>query len=359
MSGNRTAALGWVVAVAVTIGYGLGSIGGSRDARADDDTPPPRTAHLADARRLSDAFAEVAERVSPSVVQIDVATVGRVPGRPFVRQGHGLGSGFLFDRAGHVLTNAHVVAGARQVQVTLEDGQALRARVVGVDRSLDIAVLEVQGRRLLPLAIGRAENARVGEWVLAVGSPFGLDHTVTAGVLSAKGRDGIGQSSIDDFLQTDAAINPGNSGGPLVDLSGEVIGINTMILGHGSGLGFAIPIELAADSARQLLANGRVERAWLGVAVDTISADEAHAQGAPDGARAVVAGVEPHGPAAAAGLARGDIVVSIAGETVRDSRALVRRILAHPVGAHVPVVVIRDGREVRLEVTLGTRPDLQ
>ncbi len=357
---TRTAILGWVVAAALTVGYGLGSLRGFPSAHAqvdveDSSEPRPlRAGAAADAQRLSDGFADVAERVSGSVVQIDVNAVGR-HGRHLHRR-KGMGSGFLFDREGHILTNHHVVAGASSVKVTMQDGRTLSARVVGSDPALDVAVLVVEGRRLLPLPLGRSEDARVGEWVIAVGSPFGLDHTVTAGVLSAKGRHGIGMGSLGDFLQTDAAINPGNSGGPLVNLRGEVIGMNSMIFGRGAGLGFAIPIEMVQDSAQQLLAAGRVERAWLGSGLDDLQPDLARAQGAPEGARAFLASIEEGGPAALAGLQAGDVVVSIEGDSVRDSRQLVRRILQHRPGARVTLVVVREGRTTEIAVVLGSRP---
>ncbi len=339
---------------------GLALAAGFAAARADIDRAAPQPDLLA-ARRVSDAFAAVAERVSQSVVSIHseklerFASNGRVYERP-VRSG--IGSGFVFDPRGYILTNRHVVAGSNHIVCSFRDGRTIPAKVVGTDAAIDVAVLKVEGTHFAPAPLGSADRTRVGEWVIAVGSPFGLDYTVTAGVLSAKGRYGIGMNSIEDYLQTDASINPGNSGGPLVNLDGQVIGINSMIYRQGNGVGFAIPIELASDSARQLIEHGRVDRAWLGISLDDVPPDVARRRGAPDGARATIAGVDPHGPAARAGLLPEDVVLSVDGRLVTDSQSVVRQILEERPGQRVPIVVAREGHQVTMPVVLGERPPM-
>lgn len=226
---------------------------------------------VAAARRLGDAFAKVAESVSPSVVQIDVTVHGDdaapVFGGGFVQRG--MGSGVILSADGAILTNNHVIEGARAINVRFYDGRILEATVAGRDPATDLAVLLVQATALPAARFGDSDRARVGEWVLAIGSPFGLGYSVTTGVLSAKGRGGVGVNAVEDYLQTDASINPGNSGGPLVDLDGEVLGINTMIVSRGQGIGLAVPSALALKVAADLRAKGHVERAWAGTGSKT------------------------------------------------------------------------------------------
>ncbi|HEX9297930.1 MAG TPA: trypsin-like peptidase domain-containing protein, partial [Polyangiaceae bacterium] len=227
-----------------------------------------------EARRLSDAFAAVAEKVSPSVVQIEVSVREQTsqvvrwyknPSNGEAPVQRGMGSGVIFNADGAILTNNHVVEDALSITVRLRDGRILAARLVGRDPATDLALIRVDAKNLVPARFADSDAVRVGEWVVAIGSPFGLGYTVTTGVVSAKGRGGVGVNSVEDYLQTDASINPGNSGGPLVNLDGQVLGINTMIVGRGQGIGFAVPSNLARRTADQLVKTGRVQRAWIGV----------------------------------------------------------------------------------------------
>jgi len=314
-------------------------------------------------------LADLAERVLPAVVAISVQSEGPQPvppefrGTPLERyfrgrreRSQGAGSGFVIDPAGFIVTNNHVVGNASRVTVSLQNGQELTARVVGSDELMDLALLRVEPRGPMP-AVGWGSSAamRVGSWVLAAGNPFGLGGSVTAGIVSARGRD-IGAGPFDDFIQTDAAINPGNSGGPLFNLAGEVIGINTAIYspsGASAGIGFATPSDLARPVIEGLRRDGRVERGWLGVQVQDLQAED------PRGLnrRAVlIAGVERNGPAARAGLRAGDVVLAINGERTETSRILVRSIAAVPPGQTVRLTLLREGRSQELPVQVGRRP---
>ncbi|MBI2897489.1 MAG: trypsin-like peptidase domain-containing protein [Deltaproteobacteria bacterium] len=336
-------------------------------------TPAPDSRAIADARRLSDAFVQIAELVSPSVVSIKVSRprqhqMGRmmpfqIPGPDFPGMDggdapveRGMGSGVILDPQGHILTNNHVVARATELGVRLKDGRELPARLIGVDQAADLAVIKVEAPNLRPARLGSSERMRVGDWVVAIGSPFGLDYTVTAGVLSAKGRAGIGMNSVEDYLQTDASINPGNSGGPLVNLDAEVIGINTMIVGQGTGIGFAIPADMARESARQLIATGRVQRAWIGVGIQDLTPELAASFRAEPRSGALLSQVVPGGPAARAGLAVGDIVTQIGAARVRSSQDVVRAVLTHRPGEQVEIRYVRSGRDSAARVTIGERP---
>ncbi len=344
-----------------------------REARAQaaNDKPPPRAmdaqASQAEARRLSDAFVNVAERVSPSVVQIDVTMrdesadqilrwVGRAAGSesPVAK---GTGSGVVFTADGAILTNNHVVDGALTINAHLRDGRFLPARLVGRDPSTDLAVIKVDAQGLVAAKFADSEAARVGEWVVAIGSPFGLGYTVTAGVLSAKGRGGLGMNQIEDYLQTDASINPGNSGGPLCDLDGRVLGINTMIVGHGSGIGFAIPSALARRAAEQILHSGRVERAGIGIGVQDLTPEIAAVMKLDPRSGALVNTVTDGGPADKAQIHPGDVLAAVAGKSVHDGRELIRELLARDVGQAVQIEVIRNGQHYGTTVTLAARPE--
>jgi serine protease Do len=335
---------------------------------------PPAQAQRSAAATLPD-FADLAERVLPAVVNIAVTSEQRaeVPpelrGTPFERyfrdrrgrgpQTQGAGSGFVIDPSGLVVTANHVVGNATRVVVALQNGQEYQARVVGTDELTDLALLRVEARAALPaVPWGTSGTMRVGQWVLAAGNPFGLGGTVTSGIVSARGRD-IGAGPFDDFLQTDAPINPGNSGGPLFNTSGEVIGINTAIYspsGASAGIGFAVPSDLARPVIEQLRTNGRVERGWLGVAVQDIPAEEPARRGSPPPRGVLVAGVERGSPAARAGLRQGDLVTAINGERVETSRALVRNIAAVPPGQTVRLSILRENRPTELPVQVGRRP---
>ena len=285
------------------------------------------------------------------------------PGRPQppARRAQSLGSGFIIDPAGLVVTNNHVIDGADEINVILQDNTTLRATLVGTDPRTDLAVLRVTPAQPLPsVPWGNSDTAEVGDWVLAIGNPFGLGGTTTAGIVSARGRD-IRQGPFDDFIQTDAAINRGNSGGPLFNLRGEVVGINTAIYsptGGSIGIGFSIPSNLAQGVVRQLADDGRVRRGWLGVNIQQVTDEIAESLGLRNGARgALIARAQEGAPAAAAGIRNGDVVLRFNNQEVREMRTLPRIVAETAVGAQVPVVVWRDGREETLTVTLGELPN--
>ncbi len=334
-------------------------------------TPAQVQASTAEARRLSDGFVAVADHASPSVVQIDVTVrdekadllshffgSGRGNGRdePVAR---GTGSGVVFTPDGAILTNNHVVEEALTINVRLRDGRYLPARLVGRDPSTDLAVVKIDATGLAPAKFADSDAARVGEWVVAIGSPFGLGYTVTAGVLSAKGRGGLGMNVIEDYLQTDASINPGNSGGPLCNLAGEVLGINSMIVGRGQGIGFAVPSNLAQRVATQILKTGRVARAWLGVSVQDVTPEIATAMHLTPGVGALVNDVASDGPAYKANLRAGDVIAAVAGHPLHDAHDLIRETIAREVGQAVPLEIVRAGQHYGTRVTLVERPDQQ
>ncbi|MBZ4416090.1 trypsin-like peptidase domain-containing protein [Myxococcus sp. RHSTA-1-4] len=274
----------------------------------------------------------------------------------------GLGSGFITDARGLVLTNHHVVKDATDIQVRLPDGRELSAKVLGTDPLTDVALLQLRlppGAKALPVVrLGDADALRVGDWVVAIGNPFGLSSSVSLGILSAKARD-IGAGPFDDFLQTDAAINPGNSGGPLFNLRGEVVGINTAIVGQGSGIGFAVPSNLVRALLPQLEEEGAVTRGWLGVAVQDLTADLGEALGLPTREGAVVTDVSEDTPAAAAGLRPDDVIIAVDGQPIASGGALTRAVALKAPGTALTLSVYRDGKREEVKATLGTRPDLE
>jgi serine protease Do len=283
--------------------------------------------------------------------------------QPPARRGQSLGSGFIIDPSGIVVTNNHVIEGADEINVVLADNTTLRAELVGADPRTDIAVLRVTPDRPLPsVTFGDSDTALVGDWVLAIGNPFGLGGSVSAGIVSARGRD-IRQGLYDDFIQTDAAINRGNSGGPLFNLAGEVIGINTAIYspsGGSIGIGFSIPSNLARNIAAQLRDVGRVRRGWLGVNIQQVTDEIAESLGLTGGARgALVARAQEDAPAAQGGIQAGDVILRFNGQEVREMRNLPRIVADTAVGSQAPVVVWRDGAERTLTVTVAELPSDQ
>ena len=271
-----------------------------------------------------------------------------------------LGSGFIIDPSGLIVTNNHVIEGADQITVTLQDGTTLKATVVGRDETGDIALLRVKPAKPLPaVTFGDSDKERVGDWVLAIGNPFGLGGTVTAGIVSARGRN-IHQGPYDDFIQTDAAINQGNSGGPLFDMDGQVIGMNTAIYsrsGGSVGIGFSIPSNMVRSIVAQLKDYGHPRRGWLGVRIQQVTPDIAESLGLNHPTGALVAGVNDGGPADKAHLRNGDIILKFNSEDVKDMHALPRIVAESEVGKTVPVVVWRDGKDVTLHATLAEKPD--
>lgn len=309
------------------------------------------------------ALTGVAEAVSPSVVSIQVEVARpQQRGMPFFgMQGRGGivrggGSGVILRSDGHILTNNHVVNEATRIDVTLQNGKTYPAKLMGADPASDLAVLKIDATGLKQLEFASSQTARVGQFVIAIGSPFGLDYTVTTGVLSAKGRGGIGANEIEDYLQTDASINPGNSGGPLVDLHGDVLGINTMIIGRGSGIGFAIPAEIAQRVAKQLIKHGAVKRAWLGVAFQEITPELASHFGGDFDGGALISSVVPGGPADKAGLKAGDVIVAVGDTKIREGHDLLRTVLRHDVGERLNLEVRRGAHTKKMKLVAGERP---
>jgi serine protease Do len=329
---------------------------------------------------LPGSFADLAERLGPMVVNIQVikvAPVAGIPGMPepegpygefFQRffkdlpqrpeqfRMQGSGSGVIISADGHLLTNNHVVEGAREVAVTLADQHVYQARVIGRDAKTDLAVLKIDAKQPLPVAsMGSSADLKVGEWVVAIGNPFGLSHSVTAGIVSAKGRV-IGAGPYDDFIQTDAPINPGNSGGPLFNMQGEMVGINTAIVAAGQGIGFAIPIDLAKPLIPQLVSTGEVTRGYLGVSVQSITPELARALKLDERQGALVADVVPGGPAAKAGIRQRDVIIDFNDQSVKNSHDLPALVAKTPVGEQVTLTLRRDGKTQEVPVTVGKLP---
>jgi len=264
-----------------------------------------------------------------------------------------LGSGFIVSPDGYILTNNHVVEKADEVTVTLLDKEQFKAKVVGTDPKIDIALIKIDAKKKLTyVSLGDSDKLDVGEWVVAIGNPFGLGHTVTAGIVGAKGRI-IGSGPYDDFIQTDASINPGNSGGPLFDLKGEVVGINTAIIQGGQGIGFATPIQLAKSVLDQLKEKGKVTRGWLGVYIQPLTPDAAESLGISDRRGALVSDVTSGGPAEKAGIRSGDVIVGFDGKEIRDEHELPQVVALTKPGKTVDVRLIRGGKETSVPVTIA------
>jgi serine protease Do len=327
---------------------------------------------------LSTAIVQVAKQNIPAVVHIDVIEKQEVSNpfspfeddpffryffgtpnapRKFQRELRGIGTGMIIDGSGHILTNHHVAGGATKVEVSLSDGRKFPAKLVGSDPKTDLAVIRINARDLPRVTFGDSDKTEVGEWVIAIGHPRGLDQTVTQGIISAKHRTGITDpTGYQDFLQTDAAINPGNSGGPLLNLYGEVIGINTVISsqsGGSEGIGFAIPSNMALYVARTIISHGKMERGWLGVGVQDLNPDLARSLNVPATRGALINEVVKGGPADRAGLKKGDVIVSFHGNEVIDGGALRTMSALSPVGQDVKVVAVRQGKRYEFTVKTG------
>jgi serine protease Do len=326
-----------------------------------------------------ESFADLAEKVKPAVVNIRTETTVRIPGSPFSHfygpetspfddffrrffgdqpnrefKQRSLGSGFIIDKEGFIITNNHVVEKAEEIKLKLVDGREFDAKVVGRDSKTDLALIKISShfKDLPVLSLGDSEKIRVGDWVLAVGNPFGLEHTVTQGIISARGR-AIGAGPYDNFLQTDAPINPGNSGGPLVNLKGEVIGINSAIIASGQGIGFAIPINMAKSVISQIKETGKVTRGWIGVSIQTVTPEIAQAFGIKEARGALVGDVITGGPADSAGIERGDIIIAFDGKKVQSMSDLPRIVAETPVGKDAEITIIRDGKEMTIKVPVA------
>ena len=385
----KRSTLAFIVLVTLVVGAGLGTWGaGAVDqVKPSASGPLPQSVLPAGTQpRIvpaalpipSGSFAQVAENVGPAVVNINTVTrvSGRTPveeffGEEFFKRFFGdaperqqvqrsLGSGVIVDPSGIVLTNAHVVERASEIEVGTADGKKHKAKLAGVDRKTDLAVLKLQGAGPYPAAnLGDSDSVKVGDWVLAIGSPFGLQKTVTAGIISAKGRS-IGQGPFDDFLQTDAAINPGNSGGPLVNMSGEVVGINSAILsrtGGNVGIGFSIPVNMAKRIYTELAAKGKVTRGWLGVSIQPLTPELAKGFGLKEPNGVLISDVMQASPAASAGIASGDIIIEFDKKKVDSPQELQKAVAATAPGRAVPLKVWRDKSEKTLEIKIGETPD--
>ncbi|TKB11590.1 DegQ family serine endoprotease [Desulforhopalus sp. IMCC35007] len=336
----------------------------------------------------SKAFVSVVKKAMPAVVHIKVekTTKGNSNGssgaeemfnHPFFEQffgpqfrqrlpqqqdyvQRGQGSGFIINKKGFILTNNHVVDGADTIQVILSDKREFTGKVVGTDPQSDVALIKIENAVDLPvLPLGDSSTLEVAEWVIAIGNPFGLSQTVTVGVVSATGRSSVGINEYENFIQTDAAINPGNSGGPLINAQGEAVGINTALFsktGGYMGIGFAIPINMAKSIEKQLMENGKVTRGWLGVVIQNVDKDLAESFGLKQAGGILVSEVQADSPASAAGLKRGDIIIKLDDATLEDVSDLRNRIALITPNSTAMLVVIRDGREKKIQVTIGEQP---
>jgi serine protease Do len=265
-----------------------------------------------------------------------------------------LGSGFVISSGGFVVTNNHVVEDVDKIEVAFKDGSSVPAEIVGRDPATDIALLRIKtDKELVSLPLGDSSVLRPGDWVIAIGNPFGLEHTVTAGIVSALHRRNIGAGRYDDFIQTDAAINPGNSGGPLIDLRGQVVGINTAINPRANTIGFAVPINIAKEILPSLKEAGFVTRGWLGVVIQRITPDLQEALGLPSTHGALVSRVDPKGPAQEAGIQRGDVIIRFGGKPIEEMEELPRMVAAAPPGSKTELTLLRNGQEKSFQVELG------
>jgi serine protease Do len=378
------------VAAAATVYQAFGSTGGS--------TTAPESRATADAMAISSAFKQAAKTVAPSVVHItsiDRVEPAEMRGRggggmlgpfnddmlrrffdgmgpggggsyhrpnsdapgPYDRAGQG--TGFVIRTDGYIVTNNHVVDGADELLVRFSDGREYEATVVGTDSDSDLAVIRIDAIDLHPVALGNSRDLEVGEWVIAVGSPFGLEQTVTAGIVSATGRSGIGLATYENYIQTDAAINPGNSGGPLLNLNGEVVGVNTAISSRGGGndgIGFAIPSHMVRNVTDGIIDYGRVSRGWLGVTIQALTDGLAQSFGLDGTDGVLISDVISDGPAERAGLETGDVVTHIDGRAIADSNALRLAVAESEPGAKLELTIIREGDEKSVHVTLAQRP---
>ena len=349
----------------------------SQPALPPASTPNTTTNSSTPVSTSPNSFADVVDRVAPAVVTIHSARRARAPrqhpffddprfreffGLPRQQQREaprvqGLGSGVIVSPEGYILTNHHVIDGAEEITVELTDSRSFTAKLVGSDPPSDLAVLQIQERNLPVLNMGDSDRARVGDVVLAIGNPLGLEQTVTAGIISAKGRStGLSDGSFEDFLQTDAPINQGNSGGALVSATGELIGINSQILsptGGNIGIGFAIPVNMAKNVMDQIIRSGTVRRGSLGVTIQPVTPEQISRLGLQNARGALVSAVNPGSPADRAGLRPGDVIIGLNGQAVADPNALRNAVARTPPGTDVTLTVWRDGREEQLRARLG------
>ncbi len=367
-----------VLCLGMSVGPVVGGSSGARDAPFWAETPPAQVPAV-----QVPNFADLAEHLNPSVVNVSTTQVvkgqrramprlptpnpfgerdpfeefferffgGENPQREFRRRS--LGSGIIINREGYIVTNNHVVENASDIKVSLSDKEEFDAKVIGRDPKTDVALIKIEAKKELTAApLGDSGKLRVGEWVMAIGNPFGLGHTVTTGIVSAKGRI-IGAGPYDDFIQTDASINPGNSGGPLFNMSGEVVGINTAIVASGQGIGFAIPINVAKELLVPLREKGKVVRGWLGVQIQRITPELAKSFGLDRERGALVADVMPDTPAEKAGIERGDVIIEFNGRKIDEMNDLPRIVASIPPNTDVPLKILRKGQEKSMHVKVA------
>ena len=384
--------LGGIVAVVAAVALMSGPVKGAERIEA---APVAQTESMASAQALSDAFATVAEKASPAVVFIEVEKelkgmpaafygrggeqgdprelfkefffgpgTGAPEGREPMEHRHrpmpvGQGSGFIISPDGYIVTNNHVVGDVDRVRVTLQDGRKFDAKLIGSDPQTEIALIKVDAKELPTLSLGNSEKLRVGEWVLAIGSPFGLSHSVTSGIVSARGRGNVGIVDYADFIQTDAAINPGNSGGPLLNMRGEVIGMNTAIVsrtGGSDGVGFAIPVNMVTYIVDQLRDHGSITRGFLGISIQDLTPDLAKWFGIPEGHGVLIADVAKDSPAARADLRRDDVIVEYNGTPIDEIGSFRSHVSTTAAGKRVDLAIIRKGERITKSVEVGSLP---
>lgn len=336
------------------------------------EAEPPVKEVPADILATQRAFSQVSKQVTPSVVNISTISrkklVRPLPdmpplfeeffGRPQARRDRSLGSGFIISRDGYIVTNEHVIRDAESIRVKLSNDTVLDAKVVGGDSKTDIAVIKINAVDLPVAVLGDSDRLEVGQWAIAIGNPFGLERSMTVGVISATGRSNVGIETIENFIQTDASINPGNSGGPLLNIHGEVVGINTAIVAAGQGIGFAIPTNMARPIITQLVEKGKVTRAWLGVSISPVTAEAARALGLrQQQAGALIAELYQGGPAERGGIKPGDIIVRFSDTEVRDPSHLQQLVAAAKIGTPLKLSVLRNSRTLQLTVTPGNADD--
>ncbi len=395
---QRITATTLAIIAATCFALGLGISSGSRwitpsAAETLPAAPPASTSPYPATPSTPGSFSALAARLSPMVVNVKVVKVekvgnfpsfsfpqgqmpegfkdflnrffqempntGNMPRNQQMPRIQGAGSGVIISKDGYVLTNNHVIEGAKEITVTLSDHKEYKARIVGRDPKTDLAVLKIEGPGTFPAAaLGDSDSLKVGDWVIAIGNPFGLNNTVTSGIVSAKGRV-IGAGPYDNFIQTDASINPGNSGGPLFNMQGEVVGINTAIISQGQGIGFAIPVNTVKPLVPQLETKGSVTRGYLGVTIQTITPALAKALNLQDQKGALVADVTPDSPAAKAGVQRGDVIVAYNGKEVADNHDLPALVAGTPIGEQATVTVLRNSQKMQLAVKVGQLPSEQ
>ncbi len=346
---------------------------------------PSSVSSIEAAKTLGNAFVEVAKREKPAVVSITiertlegVSAFGgfdedffkgtpfedffkdfqpRRHGKEYKPKQQGSGSGVIIDESGYVLTNNHVVSGADKITVKLSDGREFKAKRIGTDPKTDLALIKIDSKNLPVATLGDSDKIEVGEWVIAIGNPFGLEHTVTVGVVSAKSRSGLGTGTYEDFIQTDASINPGNSGGPLVNINGEVIGINTMIVGLGTGIGFAIPVNMAKNIIDDLIKHGKVTRPWVGIGIQDLTPELKKHFKIREEEGVIINQIYENSPAEKADIKIGDVIQEVDGKKVNDAQALVKEILKKHIGQKIRLGIVRGGKFINIDVETKEMPE--